>query len=88
MLNPKALVFVVALLPQFITDSERLTPQIIILCIVSASIHFTIYFGYALLTENATQISSSDLGRKIFDKLSGITFLIFGIALAVTNIAN
>ncbi|WP_445363631.1 LysE family translocator [Microbulbifer sp. ANSA003] len=87
-LNPKALIFIIALLPQFITDSEKLTPQIAILCIISASIHFAIYFGYALLAENVAQISSSDLGRKVFDRLSGITFLIFGIGLASTNIAN
>ncbi|MCH2058305.1 MAG: LysE family translocator [Thalassotalea sp.] len=87
-LNPKALVFIIALLPQFITNSERLTPQITILCIVSASIHFTIYFSYALLAENVAQISSSNIGRRVFDRLSGITFLIFGVGLGVTNIAN
>ena len=73
---------------EYIMDSEKLTPQITILCIVSASIHFTIYFSYALLGENVAQISSSDIGRRVFDRLSGITFLIFGVGLAVTNIAN
>ena len=84
-LNPKALVFIVALLPQFITDSAALTPQITTICVVSAAIHFTIYFGYALLAQHIAKLSSISFGRKIFDKLSGMTFLIFGVVLGFTN---
>lgn len=88
LLNPKALVFVTALLPQFISHSEKLLPQVIILCAVSAVIHFTVYFSYALLAEKAKRILANEQGRRVYNKASGITFLLFGITLAAANLAH
>ncbi|PKH89010.1 LysE family translocator [Colwellia sp. Bg11-28] len=84
-LNPKALIFVSALLPQFVDPTLALMPQISLLCLTSAVIHFTIYFGYASLASKAKHLLKSDKRRQLFNKFSGITFLIFGIALGVSG---
>lgn len=80
-LNPKALIFVSALLPQFIKSTSSLISQVISLCLISAVIHFTIYFCYAALASKAKKLLKSDKGRQLFNKFSGVTFLIFGLSL-------
>lgn len=84
-LNPKAIIFVSALLPQFINPTLPLMPQVIMLCIVSALIHFTIYFGYAALAAKVKQLVGGEKSRRRFNKISGVTFLMFGIALGLSG---
>lgn len=81
-LNPKALVFVSALLPQYIDSSRALLPQITVYCMISAVIHFTIYFGYATLATKLTTFVEHDKGRRVLNKVSGVIFLMFGCAMA------
>ncbi|QTH73201.1 LysE family translocator [Pseudoalteromonas xiamenensis] len=81
LLNPKALIFVSALLPQFISPTLALIPQVVTLCVVSAVIHFMIYFGYAALASQLKQLVENDEKRQRFNKMSGFTFLIFGVAM-------
>ncbi|MGA4607919.1 LysE family translocator [Pseudoalteromonas maricaloris] len=84
-MNPKALIFVSALLPQFINPTVSLMPQVVMLCIISALIHFTIYFGYAALAEKVKQLVGGEKGRGRFNKVSGVTFVIFGIVLGLSG---
>ncbi|WMN62059.1 LysE family translocator (plasmid) [Pseudoalteromonas xiamenensis] len=81
LLNPKALIFVSALLPQFISPTFALVPQVVTLCIVSSLIHFTIYFGYAALASQLKQLVENEEKRRRFNKMSGFTFLLFGMAM-------
>jgi len=83
--NPKALIFVSALLPQFIITSSPLIPQILLLCLISAVIHFTIYFCYASLASKAKNLLNSDKRRQRFNKFSGVLFLIFGTFLGLSG---
>jgi threonine/homoserine/homoserine lactone efflux protein len=83
--NPKALMFVSALLPQFIKPASPLIPQVILLCLISAMIHFTIYFCYAALASKAKNLLNSDKKRRRFNQLSGLIFFMFGISLALSS---
>ena len=83
--NPKALVFVSALLPQFINTSEALLPQIMVLSLTTALIHFTIYQSYAVLSSRANHLLESPKRRGIFNKISGVTFVSFGVALGLSE---
>lgn len=83
--NPKALMFVSALLPQFIKPTSSLIPQVLSLCLISAVIHFTIYFCYAVLASKAKNLLTSDTRRRRFNQFSGLTFFIFGISLALSG---
>ncbi|NOU52284.1 LysE family translocator [Pseudoalteromonas sp. JBTF-M23] len=81
LLNPKALVFVCALQPQFIDSSKAVLPQVTILCLTSAVIHFVIYFGYVALANSARGALSNEYGRSMYNKLSGLVFIAFGMFL-------
>jgi len=86
LLNPKALIFVSALLPQFINPVLELTPQVNALCFITALIHFSIYFGYAMLAARAKPMINKGKNQDRFNKISGITFLIFGLTLGISAI--
>ena len=83
--NPKALVFVSALLPQFINVERALLTQIMLLCITTAIIHFGVYLIYAMLTSRVNHLLENSTNRKIFNKLSGSIFIFFAIALGLTE---
>ncbi len=83
--NPKALVFVSALLPQFINTNHALLPQMMLLSITTAVIHFTIYQSYAVLSSKVKHKLESAKNRSVFNKISGVTFLSFGVALGVSE---
>jgi homoserine/homoserine lactone efflux protein len=83
--NPKALIFVSALLPQFIKPGSPLISQVIALSLISAVIHFTIYFCYAALASKAKGWLSSDNRRRRFNQFSGLTFLFFGVSLGLSG---
>lgn len=84
-LNPKALIFISALLPQFIEPTLALVPQVVAFCLISAVIHFTIYFCYAALASKAKYLLNSNKRRRRFNQFSGVVFLAFGIVLGVSG---
>lgn len=79
--NPKALIFVSALLPQFINAKEALLPQTIILAITTAVIHFTIYMSYTILSARVRFFLENPRKKMLFNKCSGLVFVGFAIAL-------
>ena len=86
--NPKALIYVSALLPQFIDTKQALLFQIILLAVTSAVVQFTIFMFYVLLASQARNWIESPNTRKVFNRFSGITFIGFGLVLGLSeNIA-
>jgi len=62
--NPKALLFVFALLPQFIDNSRSLGLQIMLLVVITVIADGLAMFGYALLAERGSiALRSSALAR-------------------------
>ncbi|MES2741634.1 MAG: LysE family transporter [Pseudomonadota bacterium] len=47
--NPKGIIFMVAVLPQFITSAAPLAPQLLILAVTMCTIDLAVMHGYALL---------------------------------------
>ncbi|NRD74895.1 LysE family transporter [Shewanella sp. VB17] len=84
--NPKALIFVSALLPQFIQADTALVPQVTALCFISAMIHFAIYLSYAALGERAKSLLNNNQRRQRFNQFSGVIFLVFGIFIGLSTI--
>jgi homoserine/homoserine lactone efflux protein len=56
--NPKALLFFLALLPQFIDPQERVVPQMLILAATSMLPEFCILLGYGWLAHRAVHVSA------------------------------
>jgi len=84
--NPKALIFVSALLPQFINPDKALASQVVWLSLISAFIHFLIYFSYAALAFKAKHLLNNQRKRQQFNQLSGMIFVIFGILLGLSGL--
>ena len=83
--NPKALVYVSALLPQFINNQLSLLPQIVTLALTSAVIQFIIFMFYVILANNTRHWLGSPSKRKFFNRFSGITFVGFGVVLGLSK---
>ncbi len=83
--NPKALVYVSALLPQFINTQQPFLPQVIILALTSAMLQFIIFMSYVILSSKARSWIENPNKRKIFNKFSGLTFIGFGVALGLSE---
>ena len=47
--NPKVILFILALLPQFVDPSSPIVPQVVLLGVTSALVEFCVLAGYARL---------------------------------------
>ena len=83
-LNPKAILFYVAFLAQFMNPALPLAPQFIILMATSTAIAFIVLAAYALLAAQARRAFQSLRARKRMGYAGG-TFLLGGSALMASN---
>jgi threonine/homoserine/homoserine lactone efflux protein len=83
--NPKAIAFFTALFPQFIDQTRAFIPQFLTLIITIEGISFFILSGYALLSSRAAPYLSKDERLNIFNKITGSTFIGFGVSLLLIH---
>jgi len=83
--NPKAIVFLTALFPQFININERLLPQFSILIATLMLFSFSFLILYALLAHKVKEWFIKPQRLKNFSRASGITFIGFGVLLAASS---
>jgi len=83
--NPKAIVFLTALFPQFINTNNALIPQFSMLIGALMIFSFSFLMSYALLAHNAKHWLSHSGRVKMFNRISGSIFIGFGLLLAATS---
>ena len=83
-LNPKAILFYVAFLAQFMNPAYPMTPQFLMLMATSTMIAFVVLAGYALLAAQARRVFQSLRARKRMGYTGG-SLLLGGSALMVSN---
>ena len=83
-LNPKAILFYVAFLAQFMNPAFPLTPQFLILMATSTAIVLIVLAAYALLATQARRVFQSLRARKRMGYAGG-SFLLSGSALMASN---
>jgi threonine/homoserine/homoserine lactone efflux protein len=86
--NPKALVFFVALLPQFIDARYSIAPQIAILAITSVLIEFVVLGGYGYLAGRAATLARRPRFMKQTNAASGIMLIVAGAGIAISDISS
>lgn len=88
--NPKALVFFVALLPQFIVPSKPIGPQIVILGATSILAEFPILAVYAALAGRANRLAHEHRFARVMDVLAAVLLIsaAVGVLLARDNSAE
>jgi homoserine/homoserine lactone efflux protein len=83
--NPKAIVFLTALFPQFIVIDNALVPQFTLLIATLMGFSFFFLMGYALLAHTAKSWLSRPDRIKAFQRTSGTVFVGFGVLLATST---
>jgi homoserine/homoserine lactone efflux protein len=83
--NPKALLFVSALLPQFIRPSEPLGPQAAILAVVTIVIDTTVLTGYAIFAERSMESFRGSRFAGWLERVFGAALLFFGVRLLLSR---
>jgi len=83
--NPKAIVFLTALFPQFISINDPLTPQFSILISILMVFSFSFLMLYALLANKAKSWLTTPDRMKAFNRTSGSIFIGFGCLLAASS---
>ncbi|MEH0018743.1 MAG: LysE family translocator [Desulfobacter sp.] len=83
--NPKAIVFLTALFPQFIATDRALAPQFATLILTLMGFSFFFLMGYALLAHQAKQWLDRPSRQKWMNRTSGSIFIGFGVFMASSS---
>ena len=85
MSNPKAIVFLTALFPQFINVDRGLMPQFSILIATLMALSFGFLMFYAVLAHNTRAWLSRPSRARVVNRVSGSVFIGFGALLAASS---
>ncbi len=83
--NPKAIVFLTALLPQFMSVEQSLLPQFIQLMATLMFFSFLFLMAYALLAYKVKDWLKKPGSGTTFNRISGSIFVAFGLLLATSS---
>lgn len=83
-LNPKAIIFYMAFLVQFINPQTDLAPQLAVLMLTSSLVVIVLLTGYALIAARARMLFQSQRARRRMGYTGG-TFMISGSLLMATR---
>jgi threonine/homoserine/homoserine lactone efflux protein len=83
--NPKAIVFLTALFPQFLNINEPLIPQFFILISTLMTLSFSFLMFYSLLAHKAKTWLAESNRVKFVSRASGAIFMGFGVLLAISS---
>lgn len=83
--NPKGIILLTALFPQFINPNQNLMPQFFVLIGTLMFVSFSVLMGYALLAERAKNLLKKENRIKIMNKTIGSLFIGFGAFLAISS---
>jgi homoserine/homoserine lactone efflux protein len=79
--NPKGIIFMVAVLPQFITQGEPVLPQLLILAVTMVAIDMTVMHGYALLASTMQGYFRDVRAMRVQNRVFGGLLMAVGTAL-------
>lgn len=79
--NPKALLFVSALLPQFLDSQRSAPPQLAILVLTTVLVDFVVLSAYAFLAARGVESFRQSLLASWLERVLGATLVFFGFRL-------
>ena len=80
--NPKALVFFVALLPQFIDANRSVVGQVLVLGVTSVVSEFFVLLAYAAAAGRASALAGRPRFRTLANRLAGSMLIVAGVGIA------
>ena len=86
LLNPKAIVFFLAFMPQFIRPEQPLLPQYMVLTSTVVVIDILVmWFFFALAAKSFQRFTHNADGQKVLNRIFGVLFVAVGVLLAVIH---
>ncbi len=83
LLNPKAIVFFLAFLPQFIRPGEPLLPQYVAVAVTVVAVDIAVMWGFfALAAQGFRRFTRTARGQRVIDRVFGALFLAVAVLLA------
>ncbi len=84
LLNPKAIVFFLAFMPQFIRPADPLLPQYLVLTATVVVIDVIVmWFVFAAGAKQLKHLTTSERGQLVLNRIFGILFIVVGVLLAL-----
>ena len=84
LLNPKAIVFFLAFMPQFIRPADPLLPQYLVLTATVVVIDVIVmWFVFAAGAKQLKHLTTSERGQLVLNRIFGILFISVGVLLAL-----
>lgn len=83
--NPKAIIFLTALFPQFIDTRQALLPQFSLLIVILMLFSFSFLMSYALVAHRVKEWLSVSGRMRTINKFGGSVFIGFGLLLAASR---
>jgi threonine/homoserine/homoserine lactone efflux protein len=84
-LNPKAALFFVGVLPQFLRPEAPLAPQILLLGVIDIAVGVLWWTVFVLLTSRLAGLMERPRPRRILDLVTGTVLVGLGVTLATTQ---
>ncbi|APX02307.1 MULTISPECIES: LysE family transporter [unclassified Arthrobacter] len=86
LLNPKAIVFFLAFMPQFIRPANPLLPQYAVLAATVVLIDILVmWFFFAAAAKSFQRFTHDAHGQTVLNRIFGVLFVALGVALAVMH---
>jgi homoserine/homoserine lactone efflux protein len=86
LLNPKAVVFFLAFMPQFIRPEQPLLPQYLVLTATVVVIDILVmWFFFAAAAKSFQRFTHNAHGQKILNRTFGVLFVAVGVMLALIH---
>ncbi len=79
--NPKALIFYISFLPQFVNTSEPFINQMILLGITNILVVFSVMSFYAIMAHGVIKLFGHNLFSNLFGKAIGGVLILSGVSL-------
>ncbi len=83
--NPKALLFFVALLPQFVEPGGQVAGQVLVLAVTSVAIELVILLAYGAAAGRLHALTASPRVARLVDRLTGTMLVTAGAGLAAVR---
>lgn len=84
LLNPKAIVFLLAFIPGFVhTDRSLLGQYAVIAATIIVVDIVVMWFFFAVVARGFRRVSSGEHGQRILNRVCGVLFIAVGVLLAV-----
>ncbi|MBD8060174.1 LysE family transporter [Cellulomonas sp. JH27-2] len=84
--NPKAIVFFLAFLPQFVRPDRPLAPQYAVLTATVVTVDVLVmWFGFATAARGLARLTARESGRRTLNRVFGSLFVGVGVLLAAVH---